>query len=208
MSNKAKSAAYFPAKNFVQVVPDEAVKDDFENLIIQTGCVDITNLKTEVDPKENIEYFKQETVMSARNMFHSCLFALDRQPSLKKVVLMKQTPRYDPVITDPLQLKPMLAQLFNNTLTELWTSCPLKEKIHIGTHNIECTGAIQSARYKHTKSGKFDGVHLYGSSGSKAYTNSVINILKSASLTTAEHNYHYDCPQIRYQNRASRYQGN
>ena len=142
VSNKAKSAAYFPAKNFVQVVPDEAVKDDFENLIIQTGCVDITNLKTEVDPKENIEYFKQETVMSARNMFHSCLLALDRQPSLKKVVLMKQTPRYDPVITDPLQLKPMLAQLFNNTLTELWTSCPLKEKIHIGTHNIECTGAI------------------------------------------------------------------
>ena len=113
ITNKAKAAAHFPAKNFLQIVPTEVVKDNYEHLVIQTGSVDITNLRTEVEPTENLEYFRQETVMSARNMFDSCLIALDRQPSLQKVIMMKQTPRYDPVTIDPLQIKPALAQLFN-----------------------------------------------------------------------------------------------
>ena len=205
-SNVAKSAAKFPRKNFLQVVPAEAMKDNFDHLIVQTGSIDITNLKTEVSPEQNLEYFRQETVMSAKNMFDSCLLALDKQPSLKSVILMKQTPRYDPVSTDPLSLKPALSQLFNNTLTELWVSCPLKDKIRIGSHNIDCSGAIQSARYRHTKTGKFDGVHLYGTTGSKAYTNSVLNILRGAALTTPDYEYHFTCPQYKYQNK--KYQGN
>ena len=52
--------------------------------------------------------------MSARNIFDSCLLALDRQPSLKSVVIMKQT-RYDPLSVDPLSIRPALSQLFNNT---------------------------------------------------------------------------------------------
>ena len=206
VSNAAKNAAKFPSKNFLQVVPNEATKENFEHLIVQTGSIDITNLKTNDNPENNIEYFRQQAVISAKNTFDSCLIALEKQPSLKSVVIMKQTPRYDPLTTDPLSIKPALSQLFNNTLTELWVSCPMKHKIHIGTHNIDCTGAVQSARYRHTQTGKFDGVHLYGTTGSKAYTNSVLNILKAASLTTSEYNYHLSCPQYRYQNRKSRYQ--
>ena len=207
-SNVAKNAAKFPEKNFLKVVPNEAIKDDFDHLVVQSGSIDITNLKTEVDPEEHLEYFRQQTVMSARNIFDSCLLALEKQPTIKSVVIMKQTPRYDPVISDPLSLKPALSQLFNNTLTELWISSPLKNKIHLGTHNIDCTGAVQSARYRHTQSGRFDGVHLYGASGSKAYTNSVLNILQSAALTSVEYEYHQSCPQYRYQNRKPGYQGN
>jgi hypothetical protein len=133
------------------------------------------------------------------------IIALERQPSIKSVVIMKQTPRYDPVSVDPMSLKPALSQLFNNTLMELWISSPMKDRIFVGSHNIDCSGAIQSARYRHTKTGRFDGVHLYGSSGSKAYTKSVLNILRSATLISTEEDYHLSCAQYKYQNR---YQGN
>ena len=199
--NKAKKAAHFPKKNFLQVVPNEVVKDSYEHLIIQAGSVDITNLNTEANPTEYIDYFKQETVLSARNIFNSGLLALEHQPSLKSIVIMKQTPRYDPHDKDPLSLKPALSQLFNNTIMELWINCPMKEKIHIGSHNIDCSGAVQSARYRHTKTGRFDGVHLYGSSGSKAYTLSVLNILRSAGLISSDHDYHLSCAQYKYQHR-------
>lgn len=205
--NIAKNPAYFPQKNFIDVVPEEVVKDDFDFVIIQSGSVDITNLKTDIaDPNNFIEYFKQETVVSAKNTFQSCLDALDKKPSIKKIVLMKQTPRYDPAMVDPHSLKPALSNLFNNTLMELWMSSPMKEKIIIGSHNIDCAGAIQSARYRHTKTGRFDGVHLYGTSGSKAYTNSVLNILRNAAIISRKDD-HLSCPQYRYQNR-HRNQGN
>jgi hypothetical protein len=75
---------------------------------------------------------------------------------------------------------------------------PLKNKIFVGTHNIECSGGIREARYRCTKSGKYDGVHLYGTTGTKAYTNSVMNILKAAGFIPVECP---PCPQFQYQNR-------
>ena len=118
------------------------------------------------------------------------------KPSLTKVLIMKQIPRYDPADVDPLSLKASLSILFNNTLTNLWMESPFKQKMFIGNHNIECNGAIREARYRHTKSGKFDGVHLYGSSGTKAYTLSVLNILRAANMTASEHNFHQSCAQF------------
>ena len=78
----------------------------------------------------------------------------------------------------------------------------MKDKMFVGDHNIECSGAIREARYRHTKSGRFDGIHLYGSSGRKAYTNSVLDILRRAKVTSAD--FHGPCDQFRYQARQSR----
>ena len=75
---------------------------------------------------------------------------------------MKQIPRYDPLSVDPLGLKPVLSNLFNSTLTDLYIlymASTVKDKMFVGNHNIECTGAIKEARYRHTKSGKYDGIH-------------------------------------------------
>ena len=104
-------------------------------------------------------------------------------------------------------LKPTLALLFNNTITFLWMDSTVKEKIFIGNHNIECTGAIKESRYRQTKSGKYDGIHLYGSSGRKAYTLSVLSILKAANVTSSEHDYHNSCAQFKYQNKQHRQSG-
>ena len=211
VSSKAKQPAKYPASNFTDVTPAELNKEKFDILIMQAGSVDITNLNTKENPLANIDYFKQEAVLSARNFFSVGVNALNAHPELRKVVLMEQTPRYDPLVADPHSLKQALSQLFNDTLAQLRLACPLKDKIFVGSHSIECSGSIREARYRHTKSGRFDGIHLYGSSGMKAYTRSVLNILRSANLVSDDVNlvsdddvYHLNCPQSLFQQKRKR----
>ena len=118
---------------------------------------------------------------------------------LGNIILMKQIPRYDPSDVDPLSLKPALSQLYNNTLTDEWMNSQYKDRIMIGTHDIECSGAIQQARYRETRSGKFDGIHMFGPSGRKFYTLSVLNIFKYCKILSSEYEYHQSCPQYKYQ---------
>jgi hypothetical protein len=150
------------------------------------------------DPAAHVYYFKQETVLSAKRFFQTGEKALTAHQALEKVVLMKQTPRYDPANVDPLCMKPALAELYNNTMTECWMDSQFKDKIVIGNHNIDCTGSIREARYREFKTGRFNGIHLRGSSGQKAYTKSVLNILKFAQLTSSDYDYHKSCPQTTY----------
>ena len=114
---------------------------------------------------------------------------------------MKQIPRYDLLSVDPLSLKPALSQLFNNTLTELWMSCLQKDKIFIGNHNLDCTGAIKESRYRESKTGRYDGIHLIGNSGKISYTKSVLSILSNAGVTDQDYEFHKSCPQSMRQNR-------
>ena len=202
VSNIAKQAAKFPDSNFTDVVQAKLKKGNFRTLLLQAGSVDITNLNTRENTEQYMEYFRQEAIMSATNLFQAGLNALEANPGLKKVIIMKQIPRYDPTNVDPLSLKAALSILFNNTLTRLWMESPFKEKMFIGNHNIECNGSIREARYRHTKSGKFDGIHLYGSSGRKAYTKSVLNILKSAKVTRP--GFHGYCAQFAFQNQLNK----
>ena len=98
-----------------------------------------------------------------------------------------------------MSLKPALSQLYNNTLTDEWMNSQYKDRIMIGTHDIECSGAIQQARYRETRSGKFDGIHMFGPSGRKFYTLSVLNIFKYCKILSSEYEYHQSCPQYKYQ---------
>ena len=202
VSNDAKMAARFPKSNFTDVTTSELRKGEYSHLVLQAGSVDITNLRTKEASSENIEYFRQQTVISAKNIFQVCENAFVKSPTLQKVVLMKQVPRYDPKEVDPLGLKPALAQLFNNTVTELWMNSKMRSKIAIGDHSsIECLGAIKEARYRETKSGKYDGCHLFGSSGQKTYTLSVLNILRCSGITSSENDFNLSCAQYKYQER-------
>ena len=49
-----------------------------------------------------------------------------------------------------------------------------------GTHSLECYGGIRDSRYR--KGNMYDGIHMYGASGQKAYTESVLKILRNANL--------------------------
>ena len=133
---------------------------------------------------------------------------MEHQPSLKSVVFLKQTPRYEPADVDPLSIKAVLAHLFNNTQMNLLMNSPMREKIVVGTHNIDCSGAIKAARYRQTQTGRFNGVHLFGSSGSKVYTLNIVNILKAAKVVASDFDFHRRCPQTIVRSKSNKYQGN
>ena len=70
-----------------------------------SGSVDVSNLHTDKDKS------RQEVVKSTQNLFTAAVKSLSVQPSLKKVIIMKQ------ISVDPLSLKLALSQVFNSTLT-------------------------------------------------------------------------------------------
>ena len=205
ISTKGKHKPKFPAKNFTEVIANELNKEKVDILLVQAGSVDITDLKTEGENIESTEYFKKETVASAKNLFNAVSSAVTDHPALKKVVIMKQTPRYDYLSSNTPGLKPLLSTLYNETLDQLGMNCTFKEKLIIGTHELNCSGGVLQARYRDTVSGRFDGIHMYGPSGQKAYTASVMKILRSAQLVKNSPPKYYDeldhsnCPQARYQ---------
>ena len=93
------------------------------------ACGNILKLNTRQTSVDDIEYFRQETIRSAKNLFSAGVNAFSVQPTLQKVFIMEEIPRYDPVSSDPLSLKPALSQLFNNTLTDQWIFVPLMDKL-------------------------------------------------------------------------------
>lgn len=179
--------AKFPHKNFNDVT-DTALanthKDDmFTYLALSAPSVDITNMDTaKLNPSDNIEVYKQQIYISCKNMFTVASKAIKRHPQLVKVLVFEHAPRYDLADVDPTRLKPYLARFANLTLFNLWHSCAFQDRIQICRHNLDCTEENAAAWYKSKGSGKYDGVHMYGPEGLKAYSRSVSEIIKSALL--------------------------
>jgi hypothetical protein len=121
------------------------------------------------------------------------------------MIILKHIPRYDLLSSSPPGLKASLSKLFNETLDQLLFSSAFKDRVMIGNHNLDCSGGVLQARYRNIQSQQFDGIHMYGPSGQKAYTASVINILSSAQLVQVnppkyyEEYDHQSCKQTRYQ---------
>ena len=179
--NEAQVAPKLPGRSFQKVTDDSLKNNESELLILQAGAADITNFKTkDKSANQYREYFKQQTVIAAKNMITVATNSLINYPSLKQVIIMKQVPRYDAISVDPLGTKASLAQLYNDTLVELKSKSSYGSEILICNHNLDCSGGIREARYKSKH--RFDGVHLFGSSGSKAFTESILMALKEADL--------------------------
>ena len=179
-------------------------KKDDDVLIVQSGSVDITNLKTDGCITQNVEYFKQKTLISAKNLFTAVSNAEINHPHLKKIIILKQIPRYDFLSSNPPGLKHHLSKLYNDTLDQLFSEHPFKNKMIIGNHNLECSGGVFQARYRNIQSGKFDAVHLFGPSGVKSYTASVLQVLSSANLVKVNPTKYYD----QYNHKTSHQAGN
>ena len=91
--------------------------------------------------------YRKQTVISAQNFFKVVQSALKVHQTLKKVVVLKLIPRYDPPSVDPLGMKSALSKMFNEKLEELWRGSYFQSKVFVGSHNIDCTGAIRESRY-------------------------------------------------------------
>ena len=136
--------ARFPKKNFADVTEaalgDTHEDDTFTHLVQSAPTVDISNLNTsKLTDEDNVEVFKQNVLISSKNMFTVAQDALIRHPQLKKIILMEHAPRYDGAHVDPTQLKPKLAKLANDIYAQLWHSSALKEKIIVASHNLDCS---------------------------------------------------------------------
>ena len=189
-STKAYSAvedlkARFPHKNFTDVTSAALNKtrndDKYTELILAAPTVDISNLNTEqLTGNENIEVYKQKIISSCHNMYSVAQNALIDHPELRKVVLMEHAPRRDTPDVDPTGLKSKLAIFANSSLTQLWHSSAMKDRISIGKHSLDLANERTNAVYKDDWTGRYDGVHMYGSCGKETYTKSVSHIIKSA----------------------------
>ena len=104
---------------------------------------------------------------------------MSSRPQLETVVILEHAPRFDRKDVDPLGLKPKLATFANSTFYNLWLSSPFKDKIKIGKYNLDCSGDLVKTRYTDEKTQRFDGVHMYGVFGKRAFSRSLTRIIRN-----------------------------
>ena len=206
-SSKPDNNARWPEYNFEDIVKNNLKKpgrEEFDVLVMSAPTVDITNLNTTKVATNNTEDLELKAIESSRNMFNIAETSLKENKNLKKVIIMDHPPRFD----DPLRSE--LAELANSTLSQLWAVSPLKDRVIVGRHNLGSWG-MDMNRFKDINTGKYDGVHLFGPSGRKDYTDSINNILFLAKVgntsvlnfghndTAHQPDDHSNCEQARYQ---------
>ena len=117
-------------------------------------------------------------------MFRTAESALSKFESLNKVILIEHHPRFDN------DTKAQLSKLSNKIYQELHASSSLKDKIIIGKHDLHSYGIGKTyvARYQDMRNNKHDGVHLFGPTGNRDYSKSLIPIFSSLTgiLTDTE----------------------
>ena len=193
-------------KDITEKALSEAHKDDkYEHVVLSAPTVDVTNLDTsKIQPSDNVEVFKQEVFISCKNMMTVAQNALVTHPNIKNVVILEHPPRFDTEDKDPLSIKPELAKYANSVYRQLWFESNLKHKIVVGQHKLECSEKTRFDRFTNRMNGRYDGVHMYGAAGRKAYTDSVLSIFSSniaaPRLRPSPADDHSNCPQAKYMN--------
>ena len=174
-TEKAYSSAHnirakMPLDNFAKITP-QALKntrddDPFTHLVLSAPSVDISNLETsKLTQKDNIEDLQHEVLSSCQNMFITAESALKNFPNLKKVVILKHGERFDPPHIDPCGVKSELANFANATFDQLLFTSPFKQRIQIGSRNLDIVSIIDIVRNFRTetiqaKQAKQDDCHL------------------------------------------------
>ena len=197
--------AIWPEHNFSDVIKKELDDKAYDCLVMSAPTVDISNLDTsKLKQSDNTEVYQQNVFISCQNMFTTAQNALKEHPYLKKVVIMEHPNRYDVKDVDPIGLKPALAKLANSVFNQLWINSPYKNKINVGNHNLDTSSSdcVLNDMFRCVKTGKHDGVHLYGPRGNKSYTKSVLSILlKNIPNQEIQTPPHQKCPQTVFQNK-------
>ena len=163
-------------------------------------------------PSDDTEHIKEKVRTSCLNMLNVAENAIADNIALKNVTIMNHAPRYDTNDVDPIGLKQNLATFANSYMLELWLSSPRKNQIFIGSHSLDAPADVRHKRQTDEHTGRYDGVHYYGSAGKAAYLESVVNILLSSFQTKAhqlpmhrrqsrDEENHSRCPQANFMNK-------
>ena len=121
----ADEDARYKSKNFLKVVPERLSLRKYDTLILQAGCNEISNIKLGSSPG-NIRDWEQKVEISRSNLFQLAEDSLNKNKSLKKVIIVKSLPRFDPIDQDPSSIKSKLNQFGNSLYDSMWMNkgCP------------------------------------------------------------------------------------
>ena len=172
----------FPGKNFFDVIDHELKDKSFEILVIGGGCVDISNLDTLSNPESNISSLREGAITSAQKLFCLSEAVLHEFPSIRKVILMKRSPRYDLATSDPLRLKPQLSALADATSFGLWCESTFRDRIILGGHDVPSGEEQICEVFGNPGDKEYDGLHMRGPAGLSFLTNSIQKVLTKANL--------------------------
>ena len=147
---------------------DNPGNEHYKYLVISAPTNDISNANGTSKKSEEL------AIKSCQTLIRTAENALKNNKFLKTVVIMEHHTRFDDIN------KAHLARFANNHLNHLVTFSSMKEKILIGRHSLEGfgIGITHKKRYIDTRTGLYDGIHLWGPSGQSDYTSSVIKILQ------------------------------
>ena len=196
--------AKYRSRNFLKVVPERLGKKKYDTLIMQAGSNEISNINLE-SPSLNITQWEKKVEESREKVFQLAQKSLKSNPSLKKVLIVKSLPRYDPSTLDPSSIKSKLNKFGNTVYDRLWLKSGCPNNIHIVDQQMDCQGPLREKRFGNPGSvgqdGKpWDGIHMRGKMAAKHYTHSLARIV-SALNPQGDGNYHKTCPQAIYQHR-------
>ena len=174
--------ARFPNKNFIDVIDHEINKGSFNTLVIGGGSVDISNLDTNTDPEKNIPALRETVIASAHKLFSIAETVLSNYPAIRKVVLMKRTPRYDPAENDPMSLKPQLSSLADSVSFGIWCDSKFKDRLILGGQDIPSSDIEHRDVFGNPQEQDYDGLHMRGPAGRTFLTRSIQKVLMKAQL--------------------------
>jgi hypothetical protein len=197
----------YPKKNFLKIVAERLSKQRYDTLLLHGGCNEISNIHLSGSSTANIRSWEEKVKIPRTKMFELAQSSLKTNKNLKRVIIVKSLPIYDPNHTDPNSIKSKLNQYGNSYYDTLWMQAGCPSDISIVDQNMECQGPLKLKRFGNPGStdhdGKpWDGIHMRGRLAARHYTNSLIRILSeflpSGDNWSSKDN-HRSCPQTRYQ---------
>ena len=173
--------SFWPEKNVQDIVEKEMKKENDDYLVIGHSTVDITNLDVEDVSEKHLEHNKHIVLDSAHSIFNTATKVLETHKTVKKIILLKPTPRFDS------RLKAHLTQLVSNTYEEMRESSMYKDKINLGEHSINFENQyLHYEIYGNPGWMNYDGFHLRGCQGRIEMTQSLLTIFTDAGLSVGK----------------------
>ena len=171
-----KASQKFPNSNFTDIVPVEMSEKKPDILVLQQDSVTLTDLPTDASDM----YLEQEMKVTSYNMFAAATAALAANPGCQQAILMEAIPRYDGKEKMNRYGNMMLHQ------AKMESTSIHKDKVTIGSHNLDCDGGKRASRYGDHGKTHVDMIHMRRSSGLVAYARSVAAILARAGLASRD----------------------
>ena len=105
--------AFYPEKDFLNAVPEEFKKEEYQVLVLSCGPNEISNMNTTLNCRENIEEWKNRVGQSSVKMFQLAERCHQMKVSIPQECCNCEAPRYDD------RIKAHLSEYANGVLDDM-----------------------------------------------------------------------------------------